>query len=66
MFVKLFEKLCFVGMSLSTVSLLLFTKMLLHIALLEDGKGYWVSILSVWILAMTMTKVATATTIKTK
>jgi hypothetical protein len=40
--------------------------MLLHIALLEDGKGYWVGILSVWILAMTMTTVATATTIKTK
>ena len=65
MFVKLFEKLCFVGMSLSTVSLLLFTKKLLHIAVLEDGEDYWVGILFVWIL-ITMTTVATATTIKTK
>ena len=61
MFVKLFQKFCFIGMALSAVSLLLFTKMLLHVALLEDGKDYWVHILFVWIL-ITMTTVATTTT----
>ena len=50
MFVKLLQKFCFIGMALTTVSLLLFSKKLLHVTLPKDGKDYWVHILFVLIL----------------